>query len=393
METYESALNILFNREINLEKEVISVRDSLNRVLAEDVVLDRDYPDSLRSAVDGYALKFGKDNNFDLIGTVAAGQIHEFELQEGEALFVMTGGIVPESADAVARVEDCESYGSHIFVKKDLNENENINEEGEEAKKGEIIAEKGIVIEKSVFPVLFYGGKSNVKVFKKIDVGVLITGDEINEVEEGYKKGQVFNTNKYIVESFLADLPVNICYEDAVNDNENKIFNLLNEMMNKYDVVITSGGISMGKFDYVKKIFEEQNFNILINKTKIKPGSPLKVAEKNKTLFFGMPGYPSAFTTNLILYLRPFLKKLCGFKDFKNIPVKAKLKNDMKSREGSDYFNRGYCKIENGEYNVYNLNSQKTSHYLNFAKSNCLVHLDSSISNVSKGEFVEIIMF
>ena len=156
MEYYENALKILFNFNVELETEKINVRNSLKRVLAKDILLQYNYPDTLRSAVDGYALKFSSDNGYDLIGTVAAGELHTFSLANGEAVFIMTGGIVPESADAVARVEDCECFGSHLIVNKKLNKNENINNIGEEAEKNTVVAEKGILIEKAVFPTLFY---------------------------------------------------------------------------------------------------------------------------------------------------------------------------------------------------------------------------------------------
>ena len=393
MESYKSALNILFNIQHELETEIISVRNSLNRVVAEDVCLDIDYPDTLRSAVDGYAVKFSETGNYDIIGTVAAGELHEYELEEAEALFVMTGGIVPESADAVVRVENSECYGSHLYVKNEFIPGDNINKPGEEAEKGYKIIEKGELIKDTVYPALFYAGKQYIEVYKKVKIGVLITGDEIHEIEDGYQKGRVFNTNQYIIESFFQGLPVEIFYVESVKDDETLTFNRLNEMMNDFDIVITSGGISMGKFDYVKKIFNERGFNILINKTKIKPGSPLIVAEKNNTLFFGMPGYPAAFTTNLILYLRPYLKKICGFKDYENKYIKAKLKTKMKSRLNTDYFNRGRYEIENGEFFVSDLNSQKTSHYLNFAKANCLVHLDKEVSELDENDEVDIIAF
>jgi molybdopterin molybdotransferase len=394
METYENALKKLFNLEFKQDVEIVYTKNSLNRVLSKDVLLENNYPDTLKSAVDGYALRFHESEYYELMEEdVAAGKLHDLKLNKGEAIFIMTGGIVPESADAVVRVEDCECYGSHLFVKNKIDKNENINGIGEEAEKGYIIAEKGDLIKDTIFPTLFYGGVSKVEVYKKIKIGVLITGDEIIEVDDGFQKGQVFNTNKYIIESLLSDLPVEIFYENKIEDNEDDTFKTLEIMMDKYDVVVTSGGISMGKFDYVKKVFNEKKFNILINKTKIKPGSPLMVAEKKNVFFFGMPGYPAAFTTNLILYLKPFIKKICGFKNFENKFIKAKLKTSMKSRKGIDYFNRGFAIVDDGEYFVYDLNSQKTSHYLNFAKANCLVYLNEDLSKVAEGEYVKILPF
>jgi len=390
MHKYEEALKILRDIPLNLKTVRVAVNKVFNRVLAEDLYTDFPFPDCRKSAVDGYALVMWDKKEYTIKGESVPGDLKSAELHEGECIFVMTGGIVPDNADAVVRVEDVFEENDHILVNRQPEKGSNINLAGEEFLQNAFFGGKGSLLDNLSYPALCYSGKKDVNVYKKPKIGVFVTGDEILEPGDDYKKGHVFNTNRYILQSLLNYLPADIEYVGCFDDNEEEIAKVL-EKSNEYDILVSSGGVSMGKYDFVKKILHEYDYEIIINKTAIKPGSPLMVARNEDCTIFGMPGYPAAFATNLILYLLPFVRKSCGIKIFENNIIKGKLGTSMRSRINALYFNRAVVKIEDGEPVAYDPGSQKTSHFLNFFNANGLVMLDENVGSLEKGSIVNIV--
>jgi len=390
MHKYEEALKILNDIPLNLQTERVAVNEAFNRVLAEDLYTDFPFPDCKKSAVDGYALVVWDNKKYRIKGESVPGNFKSAELQDGECIFVMTGGIVPDNADAVVRVEDVVEKKDQILLNRKPEKGANINLAGEEFAQNALFGEHGNLLDSLAYPALCYSGKNDVKVYKKPRIGVFVTGDEILEQGDDYKKGHVFNTNRYILLSLLKHLPADIEYLGRFDDNEKDIAEVIKKSKN-YDILVSSGGVSMGKYDFVKKILHEYDYEIIINKTAIKPGSPLMVARNENCTIFGMPGYPAAFATNLILYLLPFVRKSCGIKNFENNVIKGKLGTSMRSRINALYFNRAVVKIEDGEPVAYDPGSQKTSHFLNFFNVNGLVMMDENVGTLEKGSIVNIL--
>ncbi|MDY6821604.1 MAG: molybdopterin molybdotransferase MoeA [Deferribacterota bacterium] len=390
---YEEALNVLIDNAQILDKENVKTKESFRRVLAEDLYTDYPFPDHKKSAVDGYAVKFPVKKEYTIIGESVPGKLYDYILDEGETIFVMTGGAVPQNTDAVIRIEDTKKYsGNKIIINKYPNKGENVNQIGEEISKNTLFAKKGCFLENLAFSAICYSGKKEINVYKKPQIGLFITGNEIIEPGDDYIEGSVYNTNRYITQSLLGNLPIDIKYLGNFSDNEERISDLIKDNSIKFDILISSGGISMGKYDFVKKVLLNNNYDILINKTAIKPGSPLIAAKNNGCTIFGMPGYPSAFATNFILYLLPFIRKSCGFTKYNNRIVKGKLGTPMHSRRGVNYFNRAVVRYEGDAFVAYDPGSQKTSHFLNFINVNGLVRLDKDVGDLDKRSVVDIIL-
>jgi len=385
------AKKILNDIALKPETEKISVRESKNRVLAEDIQTGRPFPDTRRSAVDGYALIPGH-NMYMIAGEVGAGNRNCPFIAGNDAVFVMTGATVPDGAEAVVRIENCDVDGDILNI-SEVTAGESINNIGEECSDDYLAAEKGTLIDKCLYPVLYYLGRPEIKVYKKPKIGVFVSGDEILEIEDEYIPGMAYNTNRYILESFLENLPVDYEFYGNVKDKKKSVETAFAEMSEKYDIVISSGGISMGKYDFVKAVFRDCGYEVLFERTKIKPGSPLMTAKKDGTVFIGMPGYPAAFTTNMMLYLLPFLRKSCGVADFENRPVNVTMKTSTRSREGRFDLNRAIIRIEDGEYCAYDPGSQLTSHYINFASVNGLLMLDEETGTLNEGDKAQAILF
>lgn len=373
--------------------ETIPVREALGRVLAEELTVPRDYPDTRLSAVDGYALRFGSASRFQQVAVVVAGQLPEFALELGQCAAVMTGATVPKGTDCVVMVEDCEEQDGTVEVLNGLEQGALIDEPAAEAAAGAPLVRPGMRISRSVYPALFYAGISNVRVYRRPLAGVVVTGDELREVEAGPAKARVFNTNRYIVESFLDSIGVDCVLERRVADEEEATRQTLEDMADKCDFIISSGGVSMGRYDCVKKVLLKTHFELLVQRTAIKPGRPLMVAKHGGKLFFGMPGYPAAFLTNALLYLIPALKKASGRSDYEHHWLKARLTTSMRSRKGKLYLNRAVLELANGEWTARDPGSQKTSHFLNFAEANGLVLMPEAVGTLDVGAEVKALHF
>jgi molybdopterin molybdotransferase len=375
------------------ENERVPIRESFGRVLAENLSLARDYPDCRLSAVDGYAFNDNQRGLFQNQGNVAAGRLPEFSLSPGECAAVMTGAAVPEGTDCVVRVEECQELSGNIKHLVPLKQGDLINEPSSEAKAGTPLARTGQVLAKSVYPSLFYAGIPAVSVFRPPRLGILTTGTELRDVGEEPQRGQVFNTNLYILDSFVRSLHLEVAVRQRIEDDEAAIREALESMSRTCDIIISSGGVSMGKYDYVKKILNQSNFNPLIQGTAIKPGRPLMVAEKNGKLFFGMPGYPAAFLTNALIYLVPALKKASGRTDYDYHFIQATLGTPMKSKKGKLYLNRAILKTGPNGWIASDPGSQKTSHFLNFSTVNGLAVLPEDVGKLEVGATVECLHF
>lgn len=384
---------ILSNTNFNLQETSVELKNGLGMVLSKDIYTNRNFPDLYKSAVDGFAVKGENLTEYKVIKTYAIADHVDITLKDGDAVFVMTGGVVPENSDAVLRIEDCEVLNNKIRFNKTFKKRENINEVGEEAVKGEIIAKANTHINEILFSVLAYAGVSKIDVFEKPKVAFFTTGDELLDIGYKYKPGYIYNTNRYIFETALNRLGVDTHFYGNIKDNEEEISSTLKKLSKNYDIIATSGGVSMGKYDFVKKILNEQNYEIIVNKTAIKPGSPLMVAKSEKSVIFGLPGYPSAFLTNFFLYFIPYLKKAMKREDFDHKFVKGVLKSKMHSKKGADYFNPAIVKLEDGNFNVYSPKSQKTSHFLNFAHCCGLFRLNEEVDDVEEEFIGELLLF
>lgn len=389
MTTYQEALKIILEAIPEPGSAEIPTKTSLQRVLAKDLSLTRDFPELRLSAVDGYAFHTGPQTWYQDIGNIAAGQASGLVLEQGQCAAVMTGAPVPEGTVCVVRIEQCEKVDDKVRAAIPFKPGDLINETGSEAGSGQHLLPKGTLLNKASYPTLFYAGIPKVTVYQLPRIGMLLTGDELCDVDETPARGQVFNTNCYILESFIGALGMSITKQLQIKDNEATTREALENLAGECDIVVSSGGVSMGKYDYIKKIFREDGYQLLIEGTKIKPGRPLMVARKRETLFFGMPGYPAAFLTNCLVYLVPALKKASGRSDCHTQYIKATLDTPLKAKKGRLDFNRIILKRDQGGWIASDASSQKTSHFLNFSRVNGLAMLPEDTGKLEAGTEID----
>ncbi len=378
---YADALNIILEAISSPALETISVRESRGRVLARDIHLDRDFPDLPRSAVDGYAVQSGLPRQFQVVSEVAAGHLPDRKLQPGEAAAVMTGGVVPEGADCVVMLEECQREGTRLVVGRECRPGDMINPAGSETSGGALLARSGQRIGPGLFPALFCAGCAEVPVFVGPRVGVLNTGDELREVEDGHQPGMVFNTNRSIIEDVCGGLGLTCEVLPAVDDRSEAVTAALDDLCSRCDFVVTSGGVSVGRYDFVRRVLEDDPGDILLAGTRIKPGRPLHVARRQGALVFAMPGYPAALLTNAMLYLAPALKKGMGRLDHSTGWFKATTVNSFRGRPDCQYLARARLALRDGLWMATDPGSQFSSHFLNFASVNGLVRLPLQVES------------
>jgi molybdopterin molybdotransferase len=393
MHSFQTALADILAAIPIPDSDVISTRDAFGRTLAETLTVPRNFPDTALAAVDGYAFCLHDQPGYRRQGTVAAGQIPDFRLEPGTCAAVMTGAPVPDGADGMARIEDCREEAGMVVPDHPVHPGDLINLPAGEAKAGQSLAAAGRIVRGGLYPALFYAGIPQVRVFRRPRIGMLSTGDELCDIDEVVTRGQVFNTNRYILETLLKPLYLTIHRFLQISDEEDITRRALVDLATDCDLIISSGGVSMGRFDYIKKVFLETDFRPFIQGTAIKPGRPLMVAEREGKLFFGLPGYPTAFLTNGLLYLVPAIKKACGRTDCDHRWVKATLTTPMRARPGRQSFNRAILELTADGWTAADPGSQTTSHFLNFAAVNGLVMMPVETGSLKAGTIVQALPF
>ena len=387
--SYDQALATILSAVTSVCPETVPVRQSLGRVLAADLEVPRPMPDLPRSAVDGFAFHGEGDGPRRVIAEVRAGFLPESRLATDEAMAIMTGAVVPEGADRIAMVEHCRLEQGAVHVPAGTRSGDFINPAGSEAQAGEAFAHAGRRIGPGLYPALFCAGLTEVPVHRPVRLGLLVSGDEVREVEDGPAPGMVFNTNRYVLEAVCRTLGVEIVRVASVDDDESDTRRLLDEMRKGCDVVLTSGGVSKGTHDHLGAILRGDSYDLLVPGTRVKPGRPLHVARPRSGggLIMAMPGYPAALLTNTFLYLVPTLKKMAGHRHFKTHWLPVTLADAQRGRPGKMYLNRVALEPQNDRWLARDPGSQMSSHFLVFARCDGLLRMPTDAPAGTDGAF------
>lgn len=389
----EEALDIILNNVYSCGWEYVKLDNAYGRVLAEDVVSPVNVPDVNKSAVDGYGFKVSSlkelPAKLKIVGEVQAGDIGKFEVKEGEAVFVMTGGAVPDGVDAVVRVEDVSVEGNEVVVDFPVKKGELVNFVGSEIKKGEVVLTSGEWLDYRKVGLLAGVGVYKVKVFRKPVVGIATTGNEVLEAYEPHRTGCVRNVNYYVLQGLLSKagaVPINL---GNLEDDLDLTVKKLKEAFDHVDVLVTTGGVSKGKYDFVKKAVELLGFDVKFTSTNIRPGRPLVFAVKGKKVFFGLPGYPSATLVNAVEFLLPAVRKMAGERQCENVYYEFEAGEGIRGKKGRVDFVRVNVKGNK----VYNAGSQQTANFYTIATCDGLAVIGEDRGTVETGEKVNVLLF
>jgi molybdopterin molybdotransferase len=391
----EKAKEIILSHCNPLGWEVVTLEEAYGRVLAEDVFSKTELPEQNKSAVDGFAIKSSWTSKLPLTlrlsGEVQAGAERGGLLNEGETVFVMTGAPVPEGADAVVRIEDAKVEGELVTIDFKVERGELVNFKGSEVKRGERLLSAGERLDYRKVALLAHTGTYRVKVFRKPQVALIVTGNEVLEAEEPGKAGAVRNTNYYLLRGLLKEAGVEFSYFGIVSDEPEKLKEVINQALKRCDVVVTTGGVSRGKYDLVKEVVKEAGVELAFTQTNVRPGRPLAFGVKGEKLFFGLPGYPSATLVNALEFLLPAIRKLSGIRNYENTYFTAVVGERLKSRKGRVDFVRVKVLSSPEGLVAFSAGSQQTSNFVSSATCQAFAVIGADRGPVEKGERVELL--
>jgi len=387
---------ILENTEPVKETELLVLEEAEGRVLSENVVSPIDVPDVNKSAIDGFAFRSSSlkklPAELKIVGETAAGDTEKKEVKEGEAVFVMTGGEIPEGADAAVRVEDVKVEGDRVIVDFPLQPGTLVNFKGSEIREGEILIERGELLDSLKVSLLAYVGVYAVKVFRKPKVGILTTGNEILEPWESFKRGYAYNSNYYLLKSLVEKAGGEAVRLGKAEDEPEALLKAIEEGLNHVDILVTTGGVSKGRYDFVKEVVHRARVEVFFKQTNIRPGRPLVFGRKGRKLFFGLPGYPTAAAVNALEFLIPAVRKMAGIKNYGNSYVEAVAEERLKSRPNRVDFIRVKVREGNGCLKVKSAGSQQTSVFRSFVDSDGLAVVPEGRGPVEPGEKVKVLL-
>ncbi len=333
MISFEKALETILASARYLGDEHVDFMDSLNRVLAEDVYSDVDMPPFDKAAMDGFACR--KDDitgELEVIETVAAGQIPRKSLEPGQCVRIMTGAMVPEGADTVLMVEQTEMTGEERIRFTGTKTTPNIAYRAEDAKEGDVMWKKGEPILASHIAIFAAVGCTRPLVARQPRVAVLSTGDELVEPHEKPGPGKIRNSNAWQLMAQIRNVNCIANYMGIVPDTEEETDTAISKALQENDVVLLTGGVSMGDFDFVPKVMRENKVDIRFQKVAVKPGRPTVFGVTEKSYIFGLPGNPVSSFINFEVFVKPLLYKLMGH-DYQPVELSMPMAADFRRKK------------------------------------------------------------
>ncbi len=384
----EKALQLVDNR-IKPTQEIVtlSVSNSLGFVLAKDILSPINMPPFRQSAMDGYALGSIEEKTFSLIGEVQAGDDEDPELKKGEAIRIFTGAPVPSEAKTVIMQEKVEVIANKVILQESVKPNANIRPAGEQIKQGEVALTKGTIINAAGIGYLATLGITHIEVYKKPSIAIIATGNELVPPSQKLKHGQIYESNSVMLSSALKTSGfVNVSFY-KVEDEYQATCSIIEKAIQQYDVVLISGGISVGDYDFVGKALRDLQVDEIFYKVKQKPGKPLYFAQKDNTTIFALPGNPASSLSCFYIYVLPALQKISGHQDY-HLTRTTSISNSEYSKKGE---RAEFLKASLKNDKVTILDGQASSMLRSFALANALVYLPEEVSKVNPGDRLLVI--
>ena len=387
---------ILFASKIKNRVEGVPLKKAYGRILAKNIKSNKNIPNYKNSAMDGYAVNFVKQENnkymFVCVGESFAGHPYRKKIKKNQAIKVMTGGMIPNSCNAVIMKELAEEVNDRITVNSIIIENQNIRFPGEDILKNQIVLLKGKEIDEVDMGILASLGQANILVYSKPLVGYFSTGDELVSVTQKIKKSQVYDSNRYLLHGLLQKYPIKIKDYGVVKDNLIGVEKKLKKASNECDLLITTGGVSVGDADFVKNALDKIG-KVDFWKIAVKPGRPLAFGNIKQCIFFGLPGNPVSVVVTFNLFVQTAIRKITG-QEYKNeLSLHAKLESEINKRKGRKEFKRGILRNKNGKFFVTMAGAQGSNILSSLKDANCYIELDENINKIKKGAYVKVIPF
>ncbi|CAN5314645.1 molybdopterin molybdotransferase MoeA [soil metagenome] len=388
--TVTEAYRLISEQNIMLENISVKLAEAYGRILSKDIVAPIALPPFDQSAMDGYAIRF-EDleacKEFNLAGEVAAGDIPFDKVEKGYAVRIFTGAALPSDLDTVIIQEEVTiSNGKITFAISNVVAGQNVRITGAQIAEGEIALEKGHILTAGGIGYLGALGVKEVVVTKLPVVEIIVTGNELKMPGEDLLKGQIYESNSVALTSALFSCGISGAKISFASDDLNEIRTKIDRALEQSDILLITGGVSVGDYDFTGKALQEIGVKNIFYKIAQKPGKPLYFGRKDNKLVFGLPGNPASVLSCFYEYVYPVLRKMQGLKGNPHLfSVMLPLGEDLKKKPGLTLFLKG--QIVKGE--VYPLSGQESFILSSFAHANCLIRISAESDGMKQGDLVE----
>jgi molybdopterin molybdotransferase len=376
--------------------ERLNVRAALGRVLAEDVISPLNVPAHDNSAMDGYAVRFADlkgdgDVTLKVAGTAFAGAPFQGAVKTGECVRIMTGGVVPAGTDTIVMQEHVTAVQDRVTIGPDHRKGQNLRRAGEDLKVGQVALKRGLPLRPAEIGLISSLGIGEVTVYRRLRVAFFSTGDELVSIGTQPREGQIYDSNRYTIHGMLTRLGCEVLDMGVVRDDPKLLEKAFHDAAAAADVVITSGGVSVGEADFVKALLDKLG-EVVFWKIAMKPGRPLAYGKIGAAHFFGLPGNPVSVMVTFYQFVRDALLTLSGRDPVPPLPTfKVPCVSSLKKAPGRTEFQRGVLERDShGTWSVRVTGEQGSGILRSMAEANCFIILPDAQGNVASGALVEV---
>lgn len=397
MISVEEALEVILKSIQVLGLERVDILNSLGRVLGEEIYAPYHLPPWDNSAMDGYVvihqdIEHASSENPSLLKVVAdlpAGYTVKKKLARGEAIRIMTGAPIPKGSDTVVMVEDTQREGNQVKIFKAISKGVNIRKAGEDVSKGTLVLSSGSLIHPAEVGMLASLKRSFISVYQKPTVAVISTGDELIDVDGDFAEGKIISSNTYSLASLVKDAGATPLILGIAKDKSEELISRFKVAV-RADMIISSGGVSVGDYDLVKDILKKLGAEMKFWKVAMRPGQPLAFGVIEDTPTFGLPGNPVSCMISFEQFVRPSILKARGHRQIFRPLIEARLKEPVKKKAGSKYFIRCMVKVEDGSYVATTTGEQGSGILMSMVRANGLMVLPEEKTSFSAGETIKV---
>ncbi|MEO1670603.1 MAG: gephyrin-like molybdotransferase Glp [Cyanobacteria bacterium J06631_2] len=396
-------LNLVRSLDSNQDSEIVDLETANGRILAQSVTGKLDIPHWDNSAMDGYAVRYqdlvtcdeSNPVTLEIVTEIAAGDRPQVEIQPGQAARIFTGAMLPKGSDTVVMQENTKREGDRVTILQAPELKEFVRHQGAFYQAGTPLLEAGIKIGAAEIAVLATAQCTQLQVYRRPRVAILSTGDELVTPEQTLQPGQIVDSNQYALASFVANnggIPIKL---GIVKDSPEELKNAIATAIESSDIVLSTGGVSVGEYDYVDRILAELGGTLHIRSVAVKPGKPLTVAtfENNNCLYFGIPGNPVSALVSCWRFVQPALKKLSGSSDYQPRFVNATTRHNLKSAGRRETYLWGQVHLVGGKYEFALAGgSHSSGNLINLAHTNALAIVPVGIKAIVADEEVEVML-
>lgn len=383
----QTAVDIISSLTLNLNFEIIPIENATSRICAQDIFATSFLPKFNNSAMDGYAIIYeDKDNELNIIDTIFAGDNNNKLLEKNSCIKIMTGAKIPDNTTAIIPKEDTKLNDNKIKILKNVKEFQHIRYIGEDIEKDTLLIEKGEVLNFSKITLLASQGISHIKVYKKPRVVIFASGEELKLHYEKIESFQIYNSNTPTFISRTQELGCDVTFIGQAKDTVEDIKNLVKNSLNA-DLIITSGGVSVGDADFTKEAFYELEFESLFDGINVKPGKPTVFGKIENTYILNLPGNPLASALIFELFGKILIQKILGSKDIYQNFILGKLKNSFFTKKGKTTIIPGFF---DGEY--FEISEKRSPGMVSVLSScNSMIVINDEVETLGKDSLIKIL--